>query len=579
MENFFWTVGVIFEPQFSNCRRMLAKVNSLLTTIDDVYDVYGTLDELELFTDAIVRWDLNFMDQLPHYMKLCFLSSYNSVNEMAYDILKDQGVDILPYLKKAAKWYYSGYTPSLQEYLDNAWVSISAPVFLVHAYFYVSSPTTEEALHFMEEYPDIIRWSSMILRLADDLGTSSDELKRGDVSKSIQCYMYETEVFEEKARDHIKNLIGNTWKKINDYRFANTRTSQTFIGVAMNLARMAQCMYQYGDGHGVGDLETKDRGEPYTARNRKLKAEIRMRLANASKPLDQLELIDTLQRLGLSYHFVDEIESILKSLFDENHIQNTKTANDLFSINSRTNKEEGESILDDARDFTTKNLEKYVKKSSSSEYLSKLVSHALKLPLAWRMLRLEANWFINVYETKTDMEPKLDFNMVQAIHQEDLKHSARWWKSTGLGEKLDFARDRPMENFFWTVGVIFEPQFSNCRRMLAKVNSLITTIDDVYDVYGTLDELELFTDAIVRWDLNFMDQLPHYMKLCFLSLYNSVNEMAYDILKDQGVDILPYLKKADELKRGDVSKSIQCYMYETKLPIRNSTKSTTIIFS
>ena len=40
-----------------------------------------------------------------------------------------------------------------------------------------------------------------------------------------------------------------------------------------------------------------------------------------------------------------------------------------------------------------------------------------------------------------------------------------------------------------------------------------------------------------------MDQLPHYMKLCFLSLYNSVNEMAYDILKDQGVDILPHLKK------------------------------------
>ena len=70
---------------------------------------------------------------------------------------------------------------------------------------------------------------------------------------------------------------------------------------------------------------------------------------------------------------------------------------------------------------------------------------------------------------------------------------------TGLGEKLDFVRDRPMVYFLWTVGVIFEPQFGNCRRMLTKLNSLITTIDDVYDVHGTLDELKLFTDAIVRF--------------------------------------------------------------------------------
>lgn len=73
---------------------------------------------------------------------------------------------------------------------------------------------------------------------------------------------------------------------------------------------------------------------------------------------------------------------------------------------------------------------------------------------------------------------------------------SRWWKKTGLGEKLNFARDRVVENFFWTVGDIFEPQFGYCRRMSAMVNCLLTLIDDVYDVYGTLDELELFTDAV-----------------------------------------------------------------------------------
>ena len=45
----------------------------------------------------------------------------------------------------------------------------------------------------------------------------------------------------------------------------------------------------------------------------------------------------------------------------------------------------------------------------------------------------------------------------------------------------------------------FEPQFSSCRKGLTKVTSQITTIDDVYDVYGTLDELELFTNAVERF--------------------------------------------------------------------------------
>lgn len=74
----------------------------------------------------------------------------------------------------------------------------------------------------------------------------------------------------------------------------------------------------------------------------------------------------------------------------------------------------------------------------------------------------------------------------------------RWWKSTRLGEKLNFARDKLVTSFFWTVGFNFEPRFQYCRRMTTKVNSLITTIDDTYDVYGTLDELELFTNAVER---------------------------------------------------------------------------------
>ena len=59
---------------------------------------------------------------------------------------------------------------------------------------------------------------------------------------------------------------------------------------------------------------------------------------------------------------------------------------------------EGENVLEHARDFTTKHLEEFVKRNKD-QYLSRVVSHALELPLDWRMPRLEARWwFIDIYE-------------------------------------------------------------------------------------------------------------------------------------------------------------------------------------
>ncbi|KAG6629425.1 hypothetical protein CIPAW_14G083700 [Carya illinoinensis] len=239
VENFLWAVGALFEPQFGYERRMLTRLGILVIVLDDVYDI-------------------------------CFLSVYNTVNEMAFDTLKEKGGNIIWYMKKAwadlcrtymveANWFYNGYTPSLQEYLECGWITSGISNILVHCYFLVTNPITEEALELLKEYPNIIRLSSFIVRLADDLGTSTDELKRGDNPKSIQCYMKDTGASEEDARHYMKSLISATWKTINGERFATSPFSQAFINIAFNMGRVAQIIYQYGDGHGIGDCETKDR--------------------------------------------------------------------------------------------------------------------------------------------------------------------------------------------------------------------------------------------------------------------------------------------------------------------------------
>ncbi|KAL3714802.1 hypothetical protein ACJRO7_006668 [Eucalyptus globulus] len=270
MECFFWAAGVADEPTLANCRKRLTKVTSLITIMDDVYDVYGTLDELELFTDAVRRWDINAVDDLPGYMKMCFLALFNSVNEIAYDTLKETGKIVIPYLAKSwydlcksflqeAKWSYNKTTPRFEEYLNNGWISSSGHVILIHAYFLSSPSMRREELESLEHYHDILRLPSMIFRLTNDLVTLSAELERGETTNSITCYMQEMGVSESEARDYVMKLIDTSWKQMNKYLVNGSTFDQSFVRMAYNLARTTHFMYQDGDAHGSPDNLSRNR--------------------------------------------------------------------------------------------------------------------------------------------------------------------------------------------------------------------------------------------------------------------------------------------------------------------------------
>ena len=47
-----------FEAQYSQGRLLLTKMMALTSVMDDMFDGYGTLEELQLFTDVIKRFDI-----------------------------------------------------------------------------------------------------------------------------------------------------------------------------------------------------------------------------------------------------------------------------------------------------------------------------------------------------------------------------------------------------------------------------------------------------------------------------------------------------------------------------------------
>ncbi|KAI3944651.1 hypothetical protein MKW98_021109 [Papaver atlanticum] len=262
VECFLSNIGACWEPRYGRCREWVTKIMSFALVIDDIYDSYGSLEELELFTGAIDRWDSKAVENLPYYMKICFLALFNTVNEMAFEILSEQQFDILPHLTKSlansvkamlteAKWCHNGYVPTFVEYQHNGSVSSVGYVFLMAAYFTTNRNIRDDVLQAFENNHPLIYYSCLLCRLSNDLATSSAEIKRGELASSIYCYMQETNVSEEDAREHVKSLIIETFKEMNRYLYAPSPFDRSFVNIVLNFARTTLFMYQYGDGIGA----------------------------------------------------------------------------------------------------------------------------------------------------------------------------------------------------------------------------------------------------------------------------------------------------------------------------------------
>ncbi|KAL3728763.1 hypothetical protein ACJRO7_033354 [Eucalyptus globulus] len=299
------------------------------------------------------------------------------------------------------------------------------------------------------------------------------------------------------------------------------------------------------------------------------------------KPSQMLHLIDQIQRLGIDYHFEHEVDEQLEQIhksYSQLHLEDFKVddlhmvalifrllrqqgynvsseifnkfkdnegnfweslvtdARGLLSLYEACHLRcHGDSILDEALPFATTHLES-IDESKVSTSLAKQVNHALEQPLPKGLPRLEARRYIPLYQEEPSHDEvlltlaKLDFNLLQEQHQKELGEITRWWKEIDVPRKFPFARDRIVELFFWTSGIYFEPEFAMARNILTKVISLTSILDDIYDVYGTLEELALLTEAIQKWDVDAMDGLPVYMQAYykeFLQLYEYIgNELA-----------------------------------------------------
>ncbi|PKA52913.1 (-)-germacrene D synthase [Apostasia shenzhenica] len=328
-----------------------------------------------------------------------------------------------------------------------------------------------------------------------------------------------------------------------------------------------------------------------------------------SDMLESLELIDAIQRLGVAYHFKEEINDALHAIHvstrvDELHDLHTvalrfrllrqqryDVSSDVFAKFLDENGEFMESLSNDIKSMLSlyeaahfgmpeeEILEKAISftefhllninnlPSNLEPHLAMMVSSAMDFPLAKRIDRPKTRSYLSIYENDHEGYyycnqfllhfAKVDFALLQAMHQDEARNISMWWKDAGTAKVFPFSRDRIIECYFWVLSVYYEPCYSRARLMMTKIISQMSILDDIYDVYGTLEELQIFTDAIQRWDLKSIAQLPDYMQYSFRIIQKIFRDFEAELAPENNSFRLEYLK--NELKR-----VVQSYLQEAK---------------
>lgn len=263
--------GIDMEPKNSAFRLGYVKMCHLVTILDDMYDTFGTIDELRLFTAAVKRWNRSAMECLPQYMKGVYMVLYDTVNEMVREAEKSQGWDTLNYARQAledylgsylkeAEWISTGYMPTFEEYLENGKISSGHRIATLQPTLTLDIPFPLHILHEIDFPSKFNDYASSILRLRGDTRCYQADRARGEEASSISCYMHDNPgSTEEEALNHINGMIEDIIKELNwELLRPDINVPISSKKHAFEISRGFHHFYKHRDGYTVSNIETKD---------------------------------------------------------------------------------------------------------------------------------------------------------------------------------------------------------------------------------------------------------------------------------------------------------------------------------
>ncbi|CAF1986142.1 BnaC07g16660D [Brassica napus] len=237
-EAYLWSLGAYFEPHYSQARVKTAIALILFTILDDTYDAYGTMKELEIFTDAMEKWLPAPPNMIPESIKYVYRCGFH--------LKKSLKTTANGYMREA-KWLKEDYTATFDEYKENAILSSGYYPLIAMTFAGMGDVATVDAFEWLSSNPKIRVASEIISRFTDDISSYEFEQKREHVATGIDCYIKQFGVSKEQAVEGIETLLSDAWKDMNEELMRPHSCPFPLLMRIFNLSRVIDVFYRYQD--------------------------------------------------------------------------------------------------------------------------------------------------------------------------------------------------------------------------------------------------------------------------------------------------------------------------------------------
>ncbi|CAN1311345.1 Ent-kaur-16-ene synthase, chloroplastic [Linum perenne] len=193
---YFIVVAIISDPELSDARAAFTKYAVLASLVDDLFDLFGTPEELLNLVDLFQRWDVNGPITKTEFsserVETLYRAIYDTICETVEKALPIQGRSIMDHLVelwldmvkamlKEAEWRKPDTVPTLDEYLRNGTSTISIGAFFVPT-LYLSKNKLSKEVVTSPQFRQLLKVTSVCGRLLNDIRSFQREAEQGEMN-------------------------------------------------------------------------------------------------------------------------------------------------------------------------------------------------------------------------------------------------------------------------------------------------------------------------------------------------------------------------------------------------------------